>query len=144
MYAVRSATVKRSWARVRLTYLSECLNQPGGDDNDDDDDDDESCSLIASTLSGASHVGASHMGELHPRGTPILEPNLYPWSGDHCSTDPDLVPGILLVSVALPQAPAGRRYHVRDIAATVLEHFGIDHADLDGEATALPFAPTPR
>jgi len=84
------------------------------------------------------------MGDLHPPGTPILEPNLYPWSGDHCSTDPDLVPGILLSSAALPQAPEGRRYHVRDVAATVLEHFGIDHADLDGEATPLPFAPTLR
>ena len=81
------------------------------------------------------------MGELHPVGSPVIEDNLLPWSGDHCSTDPDLVPGILLSSVPLPQAPAGHRYHVRDVAATVLEHFGIDHADLDGEATPLPLAP---
>lgn len=83
------------------------------------------------------------------KGGSVLEDNLYAWSGDHCSTDRDLVRGVLLSSKPLPPAPADRPYHVRDVAATVLRHFHVPADDL--EATALPIvgepppaAPTPR
>jgi predicted AlkP superfamily phosphohydrolase/phosphomutase len=82
------------------------------------------------------------LGGVRPGG-PVCEDNDYPWSGDHCSTDRDLVPGILLVNRALPQAPETARYHVRDVAATVLSHFGIDASDLDAKPLPLPATPTP-
>lgn len=80
-------------------------------------------------------------------GTPLVEENRVPWSGDHCSTDPAGVPGVLLSNRAIPAAPAARPYHVRDIAATVLDYFGIDHEDLAGEAEPIPVSfpvPLPR
>jgi predicted AlkP superfamily phosphohydrolase/phosphomutase len=69
---------------------------------------------------------------------PVVEENLAPWSGDHCSTDPDQVPGVLLSSRRIPDAPAGRMYHLRDIAATALEWFGLPWSDLDGEPVPVP------
>jgi predicted AlkP superfamily phosphohydrolase/phosphomutase len=75
----------------------------------------------------------------------VFEPNGKPWSGDHCSTDPATVPGVLLVNRPLPPAPDGAPYHVRDVAATVMAHFGIDLGDLVWEgrpdSRPLPFAP---
>jgi hypothetical protein len=74
--------------------------------------------------------------DIRLRGTDPIDDNTYPWSGDHCSTDRDLVPGFLLSNRALPDAPTGAPYNVRDIAATVLAHFHLDASDLD--ATPLP------
>jgi predicted AlkP superfamily phosphohydrolase/phosphomutase len=74
-------------------------------------------------------------------GGKVCEDNLYPWSGDHCSTDRDLVPGILLSNRPLSPAPPSRPYHVRDVAATVLGHFHLSTADLD--ALPIPLAPGP-
>jgi len=68
----------------------------------------------------------------------VFETNEVPWSGDHCSCDPAVVPGILVVNRPLPEAPADRPYHVRDVCATVLRHFGIDLACLEGDAAPLP------
>ncbi len=70
-----------------------------------------------------------------------VEKNERPWSGDHCSTDPEVVPGILLLNRRLPPAPAGRPYHVRDVAATVLAHFGLPTDDLDGRPLPVGEAP---
>ncbi len=70
------------------------------------------------------------------RAVDVCVNNLYPWSGDHCSTDRDLVPGILLSNHPVPPAPADRPYGVRDVAATVLRHFHLDVSDLD--ATPIP------
>ncbi len=81
------------------------------------------------------------LGGLVKRGGAVCEDNRYPWSGDHCSTDRDLVPGILLSNRAIAPAPPDRPYGVKDVAATVLEHFKIDHADLEGRP--LPLAPPP-
>jgi predicted AlkP superfamily phosphohydrolase/phosphomutase len=75
------------------------------------------------------------------RGGPVFEDNFFAWSGDHCSTDRSLVPGVLLSNQPLPQAPADRRYQVRDVAATVLERFGIAAPDLVGESKPLPLPP---
>lgn len=68
----------------------------------------------------------------------VFERNTVPWSGDHCSTDRELVPGVLFSNRKI--APAGAEpYTVRDIAATVMRHFGIDLAPLEGESQPLPF-----
>jgi predicted AlkP superfamily phosphohydrolase/phosphomutase len=76
--------------------------------------------------------------DLRPAGTDPVSENGYPWSGDHCSTERDLVPGVLLANRRLPPAPSGSPYHVRDVAATVLAHFRIDASDLDGKPLPLP------
>ena len=74
-------------------------------------------------------------------GGPVFEDNFFAWSGDHCSTHRDLVRGVLLTNQPLPPAPAGRPYHVRDVAATVLQRFGIAAHDLEGESVPLPLPP---
>jgi predicted AlkP superfamily phosphohydrolase/phosphomutase len=66
-----------------------------------------------------------------------IERNERPWSGDHCSTDPATVLGVVLSNKRLPPAPPERRHHVRDVAATVLEHFGLPVDDLDGRPIPL-------
>ena len=53
------------------------------------------------------------LGGMKLRGD-VFKKNLMPWSGDHCSTHPDLVPGILFSNRAIPR-PRDRPYHVRDI-----------------------------
>lgn len=77
------------------------------------------------------------LSDLRPPGTPPVEDNKVYWSGDHCSTDRDLVPGILLTNRALPVAPADAPYGVRDVAATVLSHFGLPTGHLDGRPLPL-------
>ncbi len=72
------------------------------------------------------------------KGGPICEDNVFPWSGDHCSTDRRLVPGVLLASRRIPPAPEGRPYGVKDVAATVLAQFGLDVSDLDGKPMPVP------
>jgi predicted AlkP superfamily phosphohydrolase/phosphomutase len=80
------------------------------------------------------------LGGMH-RGGAVVEPNVFAWSGDHCSTDRDLVPGVLLSNHPLPKASAARPYQLRDVAATALRHFGIDASDL--EAAPLPIEGEP-
>ncbi len=51
-------------------------------------------------------------------GAEVVEPNREKWSGDHCSVDRDLVPGVLLCNRRIARnAP-----DLRDIAPTVLNH----------------------
>lgn len=66
-----------------------------------------------------------------------FERNRLAWSGDHCSTDRALVPGILLSNRPIDDPAHGVQYTVRDICATVLEHFGIDRAVLHGESQPI-------
>lgn len=54
------------------------------------------------------------LGEVPPR---IVEDNLKAWSGDHCSVDPSLVPGILFSSRKLKSAEAG----IQDVFPSVLK-----------------------
>ena len=70
-------------------------------------------------------------------GKPLFDRNTFAWSGDHCSTDVTEVPGILLVNRRVPPAPADRPYHVRDVAATVVDFFGLDTSELDGKPVPL-------
>lgn len=83
------------------------------------------------------------MHDVRRKGSDPVVDNTYPWSGDHCSTDRDLVPGILLSNRRLPAPSPQHPYGVRDVAATVLAHFGLDTSDLD--AAPLPLeAPRAR
>ena len=52
----------------------------------------------------------------------VFEDNLRRWSGDHI-IDPAAVPGVLLMNRAA--APAERRADIRDLASTILAHFGV-------------------
>lgn len=83
------------------------------------------------------------LGGMRPGGA-VFEVNDVPWSGDHCSTDRELVPGILFSSRPMP-TQGQRRYEAVDIGATVLEHFGLDTRGLAGQALPLRTgSPTPR
>lgn len=64
-------------------------------------------------------------------GERLIEDNTKAWSGDHCSNDPALVPGILIVNRKINTA------HPRmvDIMPTVLTVLGIEPpADVDGKS----------
>lgn len=60
----------------------------------------------------------------------LYEDNAQIWSGDHCSVDPDLVPGILFANRPLPK---DRRPGIADVPATVLKALGTEPPEkLDG------------
>ncbi|MCC6466620.1 MAG: alkaline phosphatase family protein [Planctomycetes bacterium] len=52
---------------------------------------------------------------------PVIADNLKNWSGDHCSFDPALVPGVVLCNRPL----AAPRLRLVDAGLTVLEYFGV-------------------
>jgi predicted AlkP superfamily phosphohydrolase/phosphomutase len=64
----------------------------------------------------------------------IIEPNERRWSADHCSVDPDLVPGVFFCSRPIEsQSP-----HIMDIAPSVLKRLGITPpAEMDGRDIGL-------
>ncbi len=68
----------------------------------------------------------------------VFEYNDVAWSGDHCSTSRDRVPGVLLVNRKVARPRDDRPYHVRDVAATVLRHFGLPTGELDGVPVTFP------
>jgi len=62
----------------------------------------------------------------------LFEDNLRRWSGDHI-IDPLAVPGILLMNRA--SAPSARAPDIRDLAPTVLAHFGVaSHPAMEGKS----------
>ena len=62
---------------------------------------------------------------------PLLFANRTRWSGDHCSVDPDLVPGVLFSTVDLGEGAAD----VTDIYPTLRDLLGLPPADgLDGRS----------
>jgi predicted AlkP superfamily phosphohydrolase/phosphomutase len=64
-------------------------------------------------------------------GDRVIQDNPFRWSGDHCSVDPSLVPGILVSGVPLRLEGAG----VMDVAPTVLDLFGVPRpAGWDGKS----------
>ena len=68
------------------------------------------------------------LGEVPPR---IFEDNLKAWSGDHCSNDPDLVPGVLFSSLRLARSDPG----IADIHPTVLAILGVPPVEgIDGRS----------
>jgi len=50
----------------------------------------------------------------------VIENNMEKWSGDHCSVDRDLVPGVLLVNRKIKRSAPD----LRDVAPTVLKYLG--------------------
>ena len=75
------------------------------------------------------------LGGMSRTGGAVIHENRIPWSGDHCSTDPRQVPGVLLTNRRVP-APPPEGYDLRDIAPTVLSWYGLDWSELDG--TPIP------
>ena len=71
----------------------------------------------------------STLGEAPPE---IFEDNLKAWSGDHCSNDPALVPGILFSSVRLQKE---REPFIGDLFPTTLALLGVPAVpDIDGRS----------
>jgi hypothetical protein len=75
------------------------------------------------------------------KGREVCVENRAPWSGDHCSTDTALVPGVVLCNHPFPGDAGVRLWNVKDICATALAHFGLDLSPLHGEATPIPIVP---
>ena len=68
------------------------------------------------------------LGEVPPN---IVEDNMKIWSGDHCSVDPSLVPGILFSSRKLGREAPG----IQDIFPSVLEALGVPPVEgIDGRS----------
>jgi predicted AlkP superfamily phosphohydrolase/phosphomutase len=68
------------------------------------------------------------LGEVPPQ---VLEDNLKAWSGDHCSVDPDVVPGVLFSNVSFTRSDPW----IGDIHPTVLALLGIPYEEgLDGRS----------
>ena len=66
---------------------------------------------------------------------PVVFANDKRWSGDHCSIDPVLIPGVLFCNRRIEEGAAS----LMDIAPTVLQEFGIELSEvIDG--VALKFA----
>jgi predicted AlkP superfamily phosphohydrolase/phosphomutase len=61
----------------------------------------------------------------------VVTDNKFRWSGDHCSVDPELVPGVLFSS--LPLAPNAAP-NVVDFAPSLLSLYGAQSADADGKS----------
>ncbi len=70
-------------------------------------------------------------------GQPLIAENRYPWSGDHCSTDVTVVPGIFASNRTLAPPPANEALSVQDIAPTVCDFFGLDLDAFDGAPIGL-------
>ena len=77
------------------------------------------------------------LGDMARRGD-VFARNHAPWSGDHCSTDRTLVPGVVFSNRKIAAPTEDAPFTVRDIAATVLAHFGIDLDVLHGASRPLP------
>jgi bisphosphoglycerate-independent phosphoglycerate mutase (AlkP superfamily) len=60
-----------------------------------------------------------------------IEDNMKPWSGDHCSVEPELVKGILFANRKL----SGDGAEIVDMAPTILEALGLRVPEgLDGRS----------
>jgi len=65
----------------------------------------------------------------------VIEPNERRWSADHCSIDPELVPGVFFSSRPIASSTAS----IEDVAPTVLKRLGIaPPGDMDGEDLGFP------
>ena len=68
------------------------------------------------------------LGEVPPN---IVENNMKIWSGDHCSVDPSLVPGVLFSSQKLSRASPG----IQDIFPSVIQLLGLPPVEgIDGRS----------
>lgn len=92
---------------------------------------DEAPDLVVGFERGYRVSWQTSLGGIPPE---IIEPNERRWSADHCSIDPDLVPGVLFSSKPLDSASPS----IVDIAPTVLKRMGITPpASMDGRDLGL-------
>jgi len=92
---------------------------------------DEAPDLVVGFREGYRVSWQTSLGGIPPE---ILEPNERRWSADHCSVDPELVPGVFFCNRAI-SSPTAR---IEDIAPTVLKRLGISPpADMDGHDLGL-------
>jgi predicted AlkP superfamily phosphohydrolase/phosphomutase len=92
---------------------------------------DEAPDLVVGFHEGYRVSWQTSLGGIPPD---VIEPNERRWSADHCSVDPDLVPGVFFASRPIERDSAA----IEDIAPTVLRHFGVTlPADLDGRDLGL-------
>ena len=59
----------------------------------------------------------------------VIIDNKLRWSGDHCSVDPELVPGIIFSSMPFD---AAAKPQIVDVAPSLLALFGVNRKDLEG------------
>jgi len=78
---------------------------------------DEAPDLVVGFNTGYRVSWQTALGAVPPR---VIEPNLEKWSGDHCSVDRALIPGVLLCNRKIRRD----KPDLRDIAPTVLKYFG--------------------
>ena len=70
-------------------------------------------------------------GSLGVASPEMFEDNTQVWSGDHCSLDPAVVPGIFFANRPFPKE---KRPGIADVPATILKALGVPPAEkLDGE-----------
>lgn len=92
----------------------------------------ESPDLVIGFCKGYRVSWQSTLGAVPPD---IIEPNILKWSGDHCSLDPSLIPGVLFsncpLEFAAPASPLSNTTpssfspHLLDIAPTILQWFAV-------------------
>lgn len=89
--------------------------------------------LMAPDLVVGFHEGyrVSWQSTLGKLDADVITDNLHRWSGDHCSIDPSIVPGVLFSSRALGGEDAPR---VEDVAVSILRHQGVDAGARDGRS----------
>ena len=89
---------------------------------------DEAPDLVVGFESGYRVSWQTCLGGCDPE---LITDNTQRWSADHCSVDPDLVPGILFSSIPIvPEIEPS----VLDVAPSVLSLFGVPPNDPDGRS----------
>ena len=63
----------------------------------------------------------------------VIIPNTQRWSGDHCSVDPSLVPGVVFANRPLVRREGGGAPDVLDVAPTIVTQFGTTVPEHEGE-----------
>ncbi|MBI4364404.1 MAG: alkaline phosphatase family protein [Candidatus Latescibacteria bacterium] len=92
---------------------------------------DEAPDLVVGFERGYRVSWQTSLGGIPPE---LIEPNLRRWSADHCSVDPDLVPGVLFSSRPLHATSPS----IVDIAPSVLIRLGVTPpASMDGRDLGL-------
>jgi len=87
---------------------------------------DEAPDIVVGFHEGYRVSWQTSLGGIPPE---ILEPNERRWSADHCSVDPELVPGIFFCNRPVESGTA----RIEDVAPTVLRRLGIaPPSDMDG------------
>lgn len=85
-------------------------------------------------VANADHYRVGWQTSLGEVPRDVFETNLKAWSGDHCSNDPEVVPGMLFANVRLD----GTAAFIGDLHPTVLALLGLKPAEgLDGKSLVV-------